>query len=106
MSRIKRWKLSFDYPFTTEVIMKFNIYYSKIPVNYESPRIEIPAVEGQTTYEVDIPAQIPISDGQYQLGVSAVDIPGNESDIVVIDYFFKFIVPLAPVNLKIGIVRW
>lgn len=43
----------------------------------------------------------PLFDGDYMIGVSAVDDWGNESDIVSIKSPFDFIAPNAPTNLKV-----
>lgn len=103
MSQIKSKKFAFDDPAVdADKVKSFNIYYVKDgTVNYTSPKISIPAVPGQITYEVDIPAQVPIGEGQYELGASAVDESGNESDITVLDSFFDFTAPAAPLNLRV-----
>lgn len=86
-------------------VVSFNVYYNKGAagsVNYNSTKINIPVVTGQTAYSVSIPAQLPLTEGQYELGVSAIDGAGNESDIAVLDPSpFDFTAPTAPTNLKI-----
>lgn len=56
------------------------------------------------TAEVTLPdgfPGFPLFDGDYMVGVSAVDDWGNESDIVSIQRPFDFIAPNAPTGLKI-----
>jgi hypothetical protein len=97
MAKIVSKKLWFDQLDMTDVKF-FNIYYVKAPtpVTYDTPKVVITAVPGQTAYEVDVPLMVPIGEGTYNLGVSAVDSGGNISDIDVMTRPFDFTAPVAP----------
>lgn len=71
------------------------------PFVYDDPHIPIPAVEGQSEYVVQLPGGIPLTEGQWELGLCGADAEGNISDIIVISRFFDFTAPLAPTNLRI-----
>lgn len=43
----------------------------------------------------------PLSDGDYTIGIVAVDDWGNESDMEVATHPFDFIAPSAPTNIRI-----
>ena len=103
MSKIVSKKISWnDANIAQEGVVSFNLYYAKPgPATYDSPKVNVPVVEGQTAYELDIPAQVPIEEGQYEIGVSALDAAGNESDIAVLDYFFDFTAPGTPTDLGV-----
>lgn len=97
MSKIGSRKLWFDQADMTDVV-SFNIYYCQAPavVGYETPRVVVPAVPGQAAYSVDLPTMVPIAEGNYNLGVAAVDSAGNISDIDVMSSFFDFTAPAKP----------
>lgn len=104
MGSIKKKVFQFEMPsvVSLEDVTQFNIYYVKDgTVDYNSPKVTIPVVSGQTLYSVILPDQMPVTDGQYQVGVASEDSAGNLSDIAVLDYFFDFIAPVAPSNLKV-----
>ena len=100
MAKIVRKTLSFDAPEVTDDVVLYNIYYSEDAVNYDSPKLNIPAVEGQETYSLVLDGEnLPIIEGNYTIGVSSVDAYGNESDIEDIVYPFDF-TPPPPVSKK------
>lgn len=68
---------------------------------YDDPHIVVPAVSGQTDYSIQIPGQLPLTEGQYALGICAFDAEGNGSDIVVLVRFFDFTAPAAPTNFRV-----
>jgi len=106
MSKLVSKTLSWDDTvISTQGVVGFYVYYVKGgTVNYTSPKIgPIPIVTGQTTYSVSIPSVLPLTEGAYELGVSALDAAGNESDIAVLDPSpFDFTAPTAPVNLRVS----
>jgi hypothetical protein len=74
----------------------FNFYYVTFPAipDYTSPSAKIPVVAGQTKYEVDLPGEFNLPVGVYNIGISAADASGNETDIDVIEV--PLAVPTAP----------
>lgn len=98
MAKVKTATLTFDEADLTDVV-SFRVYYSQgdAGVSYKSPFITIPVVAGQTEYPVEFPTTVPVTDGQWNLGVSALDDMGNESDMDAISPFFDFIPPAKPV---------
>jgi hypothetical protein len=71
---------------STDGVKGFNVYYDTEPL----------------TYYIKLPDEIPITEGQYNLGASTFDEAGNESDIASISYFFDLTAPGTPVNLRVG----
>lgn len=104
MSQIQAKHLLFDVPDVMEGVTGFNVYYcpkASGPITYDTPYKFFPVVEGQTTYSVALPADLPISSGDMILGVATVDGAGNFSDIVTIEAAFRFTPPAPPKNLRI-----
>ena len=97
MAKIKKVTMTFDQADLTDCV-KFRVYYNKAELGAESPFVEIPVVQGQTAYDVVFPDAVPVTmeEGSWNLGVSAVDDEGNESDMDVITPFFDFIPPAKP----------
>ena len=87
---------------STEGVKGFNVYYDVNPLTYDSPKKTYDVVAGQLTYSIKLPEEIPITEGQYNLGASTFDEAGNESDIASISYFFDLTAPGTPVNLRVG----
>jgi len=86
--RTVRWEPSAD-------VGKYRFYWSwKGPVGYESDFVE---VENKTT--VILPDEVPSFPrmaGEIELGITAVNAAGNESDIAVARVYVDFTVPEAP----------
>jgi hypothetical protein len=104
MAKIIKKKLVFDAPEITDDVDSFNIYYALKDdgVNYDSPKLNIPFIDGQSSYEIEIDGvTMPISEGSYEIGVSSVDGYGNESDIEAVTYFFDLTPPPVPRNIRI-----
>jgi hypothetical protein len=101
MAKIATKRFLFDVV-STDGLAGYNVYYSKEPITYESPKKSFPVVPGQLTYEIKLPDDIPITEGQFNLGASTFDEAGNESDIASISYFFDLTAPGTPVNLRVG----
>lgn len=87
---------------STEGVKGFNVYYDTAPLTYDSPKKSYDVVAGQLTYSIKLPDEIPITEGQYNLGASTFDEAGNESDIASISYFFDLTPPQTPQNLRVG----
>ena len=103
MAKIIQKKLMFDAPEVVDDIVSYNIYYAQGELmDYDSNKINIPAVEGKETYTVVLDGNnIPLTEGIYNIGVSSVDKYGNESDIEEISFPFDLTPPPSPVNLRI-----
>ena len=104
MGLIKQKTFLFEMPtvLSTQDVVSYNIYYVKEgTVDYNSPKVTIPAVSGQTLYSLVLPDSVPVTDGQYQIGVASEDAAGNISDIAKLDYFFDFVSPTAPSILRV-----
>ena len=100
-TKVVAWEL------TDETTANFGLYYKAVTdgaqpsFNYEDPCIMIPAVKGQTQYQVQIPGQLPLTEGQYALGLCAFDAEGNGSDFAVLVRFFDFTAPAVPTNFRV-----
>jgi hypothetical protein len=111
MARIKKKTIQFNHDGVGAVA--YRMYYVKdtdqqvdaVPVDADGnptwPFITIPAVAGQTLYSVVAPDQLPLTDGSWQITVTALDGEGNESDEVAIIRPFDFVAPSAPYNLRV-----
>lgn len=104
MAKIIQKRLMFDAPEVVDDIASYNIYYAPESelLDYDSDKINIPAVEGQNSYVVILDGNnIPLTEGVYRIGVASVDVYGNESDIEEITFPFDLTPPPSPVNLRI-----
>jgi len=99
MGKIKkkrvRWEASAD-----SGVAKYKLYWSRYgEVNYNSDHAEL----GNVT-EVILPDDVPtfpLIAGDMELGISAVNEAGNESDITKMKAYFDFTVPEAPQNIEV-----
>jgi hypothetical protein len=86
--RAVRWEPSAD-------ARKYRLYYStQGPVGYESDLVEL---ENKT--QVILPDEVPSFPkiaGNIELGITAVNEAGNESDITIVSVYVDFTVPEAP----------
>lgn len=69
--------------------------------SYGLPVFRIPFVAGQTAYTFSVPDDLPLTEGNYILWLTAADAEGNESDPVQLSRFFDFTAPSAPVNFRV-----
>lgn len=83
-------------------VVAYRVYVAKDPMqpDYDSPRAEVAGTEiiapdgfPQGTFDEDT---------LYNIGVSAVDDIGNESDITVVSAPFDFVAPDAPTNVRVA----
>ena len=99
MGKIKQKRLRWE-PAAGEEVVKFKLYWSEnATVDYTSSVAELGAVT-QVVLPDDIPS-FPRMAGDLELGVSAVNQAGNESDITRISAYFDFTVPEAPKSLVV-----
>jgi hypothetical protein len=90
-----RWELSSSLDVAT-----YRLYWSKDGgVNYDSDHADFGHVT-EVILPDDIPS-FPLETGDMELGVSAINHAGNESEITKLTVDFNFEVPDAPQNLKV-----
>ena len=99
MGKIRTKKLRWE-PAAGEETAKYKLYWSENgEVNYSSNFAEVGAVT-QVILPDDIPS-FPHMAGNLELGITAVNQAGNESDITKISAYFDFTVPEAPKSLVV-----
>jgi PilZ domain len=99
MGKIKQKKLRWE-PAAGEESAKYKLYWSENgTVDYTSSFAEVGSVT-QVLLPDDIPS-FPRIAGNLELGITALNQAGNESDITTISAYFDFTVPEAPKSLVI-----
>lgn len=98
MAKIKKRKLIWE-PSTSPNVIGYKLYWAEEgEVNYDSPC----AMLGNVS-EVVLPEQVPsfpIVKGSIELGLTAVNEIGNESDMMIVAAPFHFSTPDAPMDPK------
>ena len=99
MGKVKKKRVRWE-PSTSIDVASYRLYWSKDgEVNYDSDHADFGHVA-----EVILPDHIPLfplKTGSMELGISAINHAGNESDITKLTVDFNFEVPDAPQNLKV-----
>ena len=99
MARLKKKKIRWERPENSEAV-KHRVYWAiDGSVTYDSDYIEV-----QDVAEVILPDAIPalpVKAQRVQLGISAINDSGNESDITVFNSALDFSIPEAPKNLLV-----
>jgi hypothetical protein len=99
MGRIKSKRICWEASSSPDVV-RYRIYWSKCgEVNYSSEHAEL----GKRT-EVILPDQVPsfpLISAEMEVGITAVNDAGNESEMIAIKAYFNFTVPAAPSNLRL-----
>lgn len=99
MAKVKKRRLVWK-PSTSSNVIGYKLYWAEAgKVDYDSACALIGNVA-----EVVLPEQVPsfpIVKGPLELGVTAVNEIGNESDMMILDTPFQFSVPDAPTNPRI-----
>jgi hypothetical protein len=99
MAKIKKRKLIWE-PSTSPNVIGYKLYWAEEgEVNYDSPS----AMIGNVT-EVVLPEQVPlfpIVKGSIELGITAVNEMGNESDMMIVAAPFQFSAPDAPMDPRL-----
>ena len=99
MGKVKKKRVRWE-PSTSIDVASYRLYWSKDgEVNYDSDHENFEDVA-----EVIIPDDVPLfplKTGSMELGVSAINHAGNESDITKLTVEFNFEVPDAPQKLKV-----
>jgi hypothetical protein len=96
VAKIKKRRLLWE-PSTSPNVIGYKLYWAEEgQVNYDSPY----AIIGNVM-EVVLPEQVPsfpIARGSIELGITAVNEVGNESDMMIVAAPFQFSVPDAPTS--------
>jgi hypothetical protein len=94
MAKVKKRRLVWE-PSTSPNVIGYKLYWAEEgEVTYDSPCAMIGNVA-----EVVLPEQVPtfpMVKGAIELGITAVNEVGNESDMMIFDAPFQFSVPDAP----------
>lgn len=102
MANIKKTQISWTKSGSTDVV-GYKIYY--VPegeiLNYSSLNVSVGDVD-HVTIPDDVPG-FPLIDGNYQIGLTAVDDVGNESDFIIKTVPFDLVAPDAPTNLEVTV---
>ena len=99
MAKVKKRRLLWK-PSTSSNVIGYKLYWAEEgEVNYDSPCAMIGNVA-----EVVLPEQVPsfpIVKGSIELGITAINEIGNESDMMIFATPFQFSVPDAPTNPRL-----
>jgi hypothetical protein len=99
MAKIKQRKVRWE-PSSTADIIKYRLYWSiGGSVDYYSDHADV----GNVT-EINLPNDIPLFPltlGRFELGISAINEAGNESELTKTTVQVDFTVPEAPKNLRV-----
>ncbi len=99
MAKVKKRRLVWE-PSTSPNVIGYKLYWAEQgTVNYDSPCAMIGNAPG-----VVLPEQVPsfpIVNGSIELGITAVNEVGNESDMMILPAPFQFSIPDAPTSPKL-----
>jgi hypothetical protein len=97
MARLRKCKLYWAAS-ETEDIVGYKLYWAKgTTVSYDCESIAVGKVN-----EIPIPECVRLSDEPVMLGITAVDIDGNESDMTTLDAPFQLKPPGPPQGFRIA----
>ncbi|BBO72780.1 hypothetical protein DSCW_01970 [Desulfosarcina widdelii] len=97
MARLRKCKLYWAAS-ETEDIVGYKLYWAKgTTVSYDCESIAVGKVN-----EIPIPECVRLSDEPVMLGITAVDIDGNESDMTTLEAPFQLKPPAPPQCLRIA----
>jgi len=100
MANVRKYQISWTKATASDII-GYKIYY--VPdgeeLNYGSPNVSVGDVDSVIIPD-DVP-EFPFIDGNYQIGITAVDDVGNESDFLMKTVPFDLVAPDAPTNLEV-----
>ncbi len=103
MAKIKKRKLIWE-PSTSPNVIGYKLYWAEEgEVNYDSPSAMIGNIN-----EVVLPGQVPsfpVVKGSIELGITAVNEMGNESDMMIVAAPFQFSTPDAPADPKFEVLK-
>jgi Tfp pilus assembly protein PilZ len=99
MAKIKQRKVRWERSSTADVI-NYRLYWSiGGGVAYHSDHADVGNVT-EVTLPNDVPL-FPLTSGEFELGISAINEAGNESELTKTTVHVDFIVPEAPKNLRV-----
>lgn len=99
MGKVKKKRVRWE-PSASLDVTSYRLYWSKhAEVNYNSDHAELGNVS-EVILPDDVPS-FPLVTGDIEIGVTAVNQVGNESDITKLTVGFNFTVPDAPRNLEV-----
>ena len=100
MANVRKYQISWTKAANVDIV-GYKIYYTPAgdTLNYSSPSIIAGDVD--TLIIPDDAPDFPLIDGNYQIGITAVDDVGNESDFLVKTVPFDLVAPDAPTNLEV-----
>ncbi len=97
MAKIRKRRIRWDASSSTDTV-SFKVYWAVGgKVNYDSDCVKVGMCK-----EIILPDAIPsfpVTQGKIEIGVTAVNEIGNESDMVTLSVPFQFSVPESPKNL-------
>ena len=103
MAKVKKRRLLWE-PSTSSNVIGYKLYWAEEgEVTYDSPCAMIGNVA-----EVVLPDQVPsfpIVKGSIELGITAVNEIGNESDMMIFATPFQFSVPDAPTSPRLEVLK-
>jgi hypothetical protein len=102
MARVEPKTISWN-PSESSDVEKYRVYYKaddSSSFQYTDPYIE--TTETQVTAPDDFPDGTFSQEGDYLIGVSALDAMGNESDITEVVHPFDLVPPMAPTGLSVS----
>ena len=101
MAKLRKFKLSWK-PSDSDQIAGYKLYWSKeSSVSYDSEAIELGNVS--EVFLPDVFKQVAGFCGAIALGITAVDIQGNESDITILAETYRAAAPPAPVDFSLKV---
>jgi len=99
MGKIKKKRICWQ-PSVSRDVINYRLYWSnQEELNYNANYADVGNIS-----EVILPddvASFPLKLGKVEIGISAIDQAGNESDITKLSAYFNFSVPDAPLGLEI-----
>ena len=100
MANVRKYQISWTKS-TVEDVVGYKIYYMPEGevLDYSSPNVLVGDVD-HVLIPDDLPG-FPFIDGNYQIGLTAVDDVGNESDFIAKTVPFDLVAPDAPTNLEV-----
>ena len=101
MARVKKKRVSWT-PAPDADIVKHRVYVSQADMNLDiltDSFIELDIPTASVLLPDDFPAGTFVGEGNFTVGVSAIDDVGNEGDVAIVASPFDFIAPGVPTNL-------
>lgn len=101
MAKVFNKKIMWDASIDTDVVShKVYIVQGTNAPTYEDLNVTVAMPKTELTVPDEVP-NFPLYDGDYTIGIVAVDDWGNESDMEVATHPFDFIAPIAPTNIRV-----